>query len=168
MKPNGHAYRTLDGRRLSLRGLSEEEERTLADIQRAYRRRPDWVQFTNFWRTQARRLYRDLPPSKRTSTIVYLIGEDLEVRLGVSQKYFGSPDYRDELRGLIAESFRSRYAFCQATGLDQGFLSRLLRKSSDISVERLNRALRRIGWELRLTRTAGADSKKGKAGTKAA
>lgn len=147
------SHRTLDGRWLSLAGLSPAERRALQEIQLAYRRKPGWPQFTNFWRSKLRRLYRRLSPSRRTATVVYWVGEDLEARLGVRQKYFRSPDYRDHLHALIVEHFPSRYAFCRATGLDQGSVSRLLRKSTNISVDRLNRALRRIGWELSLNRT---------------
>ena len=101
MRPNGNPYRTLDGKWLYLRGLSEEEEDTLAAIQQAYKRQTDWAEFTNFWRSKLRQLYRDRPPKERTSTVVYLIGEDLEARLGVSQKHFRRPDYRDQLSRLI-------------------------------------------------------------------
>ena len=160
MRQNGHFYRTLDGLLLSLSELSKEERQTLAEIQRAYKRNPDWCQFTNWWRKKVLQLYRDLPPGEHTSKTVYLVGEDLEGRLGVAQGYLRQPDYRDELDDLITQNFRSRYAFCRATGLDQGFLSRLLRKSTNISVERLNRALLRIGWQLTLTEVPQRESKR--------
>ncbi len=160
MTEKGYTYKAYDGRLFYLKGLSGRERKVLAQIQLAYRRRPDWARFTNYWRSKVRQLYRDLPPNERTSTLLYLIGEDLEARLGISQKYFRSSDYRDQLNLLIAERFRSRYAFCRATGLDQGFLSRLVHKSTHISVERLNRALLRIGWELRLARAIKRKSKK--------
>jgi len=148
------SHRTLDGRLLSLDGLSPAERKALAEIRRAYAQKPDWAKFTNVWRNKMRRLYRRLPPGQRTATALYRVGEDLEARLGVHQKYFRSPDYRDQLLALIVEHFPSRYAFCRATGLDQAFISRLLRKSTNISVDRLNRALRRIGWELSLAPTS--------------
>jgi hypothetical protein len=153
MKLNGRVYKTIDGKSFDLRGLEGEEKRVLAEIERAYICHPEWTHFTNVWRAKVRELYHDLPPKKRTSTIVYLIAEDMEARLGVSQKYFRRPDYRDQLSHMIDQRFPSRYAFCHATGLDQGFVSRLLHKSTDISVGRLSRAMHRIGWELKLKRS---------------
>lgn len=145
-------YKTLDGQLLYLADLSRQEQRILAEIKGAYERDPDWASFANLWREKTRRLYGTLPSKKRTSQPVYLVGEDLEARLGVAQGYFRVPDLRDELRQLIDEEFQSRYEFCQATGLDEGFVSRVLRKSSGISVGRLDEALRRVGWELKLTK----------------
>lgn len=150
--PRRKVHQTLDGKSIPLTQLSHAEQCTLAEILRAYRRRPDWPSFVNSWRAKVRNLYTDRPARERTSKALYLVGEDLEARLGVSQKYFREPDYRDQLDQLIAAHFPSRYAFCRATGLDQGYLSRLLHKSTHISVERLNRALQRIGWRLQLTR----------------
>lgn len=153
-------YETLDGQLLYLTGLSKQEQRTLAEMKRVYKRRPDWASFANFWREKVRSLYKSLLAKKRTSQPVYLIGEDLEARLGVSQGHFRAPDLRDELRRLIDEEFQSRYEFCRATGLDEGFVSRVLRKSSGISVGRLDEALRRVGWELKLTRVAERTSRR--------
>lgn len=152
-------YNTLDGRSLYLGDLSRQEQRVLAEIQRAYELSPDWASFSNSWREKMRNLYKDLSPKKRTSQPIYLVGEDLEARLGIAQNHFRVPDLRDELRQLIDEKFQSRYAFCQATGLDEGFVSRILRKSSGISVGRLDEALRRVGWELKLTKVEERISK---------
>lgn len=158
LRKNG--YQTVDGNWILLGGLSKGERRVLSQIKAAHLRQPDWSEFTNYWRQKVRRLYKHLPPKERASRVLYLIGEDLEARLGISQKYFREPDYRDQLGELIARNFPSHYAFSRATGLDQGFLSRLLHKSTHISVERLNRALLRIGWELRLARAVRRKPKK--------
>jgi len=158
MRISKNVYQTLTGKMIILGQLSEKEKSVLIEIRAAYNRGTDWPKFANLWRGKVRHLYQNLPAKERASTVVYLIGEDLEARLGVSQKYFRATDYRDELDELITTNFRSRYAFCRATALDQGFLSRLLHKSTHISVERLNRALLRIGWELRLSKVVKQDS----------
>src|SRR6266568_1415752 len=92
-----NAYQTLDGKWIIWGQISEDEKDVLTQIKAAYERRPEWPKFANFWREKVRHLYRNLPAKERASTVVYLIGEDLEARLGVSQKYFREPDYRDQL-----------------------------------------------------------------------
>lgn len=81
---------------------------------------------------------------------LYRVGQDLELRLGVLSGEVAAPDYRDSLADLIAERFRSRYAFCKATGVDQGNLSHVLAGRRHFSTETLLRVLETLGVRLEL------------------
>ena len=51
------------------------------------------------------------------------------------------PDYRDFLDDLIDGRFGSRHAFCQATGVDPGQLSRVFAGRADLSLQALGKVL---------------------------
>ena len=55
----------------------------------------------------------------------------------------------------IDQKFPSRYAFCQTTGLDEGYLSRVLNKRQHISMKKLAHILDAIGYELTIREKTG-------------
>jgi hypothetical protein len=115
-------YHALTGRRYDLGTLSADERKTLDEILALFRRRPSWEEFAEMWIAVARKKQKKIP----VESLLYQLGQDLELRLGVAEGRVARPDYRDRIAGLIEERFGSRYAFCKKTGIDQGNLSHVL------------------------------------------
>jgi hypothetical protein len=65
------------------------------------------------------------------------------------------PDYRDQLADLIRTRFKSRRAFCKKTGLSETMLSHVLCGRKHLAVDTLMKALRRIGFQLRIVPQPG-------------
>lgn len=148
-------YETLAGRRFSLAELTAEERAFLDELLALYRARPEWSEFAREWVRRGRAgpwRGRRVP----VGSPLYRICQDLEARLGVAEGRVAPPDYRDQLASLIEERFGSRYAFCQATGIDQGNLSKVLAGHRHLSPETLQRALEALGVVLRLVDRATA------------
>ncbi len=133
-------YTTITGRRFDLTQLSSRERAFLGQIEALYRRRPAWDEFSAAWIAQARRaLWTD--GSIPVGSPVYRICQDLAARLGIAEGRLARPDYRDRLADLIEERFGSRYRFCNATGIDQAHLSRVLTGKKHLAPDALARAL---------------------------
>jgi hypothetical protein len=78
------------------------------------------------------------------------IALDLSSRLGIAEGKIRQPDpadYRDQLEHLVLQ-FPSRAAFCKATGISRDMLSHVLAGRKHLSLERLAKALSRIGYRL--------------------
>lgn len=133
-------HRTLTGRALDLRSLSGKERDALAELQRAYDLRPSWAEFARLWPQLLRKRVwgRKKVP---VGSPLYRAAQDLELRLGVAEGRVAPPDYRDHLADLIEERFRTRAAFCQATGIDPGNLSHVLAGRKDFSLEVLSKVV---------------------------
>tara|TARA_R110002072_G_scaffold17340_2_gene66145 strand:- start:535 stop:1044 length:510 start_codon:yes stop_codon:yes gene_type:complete len=141
-------YRALTGRLYDLGTLSEAEREVLDEIRGLYLRQPSWDGFARQWARIAReRLWKGTRRVPVGSTL-YRIGQDLELRLGIAEGRVARPDYRDMLADHIEGRFRSRYAFCKASGIDQGNLSRVLAGKKHLSPETLFRALEVLGVQL--------------------
>lgn len=56
--------------------------------------------------------------------------------------------FSDELRQAIQASAESRYAICQATGTDQGNLSRFMGGGSGLSLETIDKLCAHLGLRL--------------------
>lgn len=65
------------------------------------------------------------------------------------------PSYREQLEGIIEGKFESAAAFCAATGLDPGQVSHVLSGDKAFSLPLLEKALRRIGYRLKLEAIPG-------------
>ncbi|MBL4846039.1 MAG: helix-turn-helix transcriptional regulator [Planctomycetes bacterium] len=140
-------YRALTGRLYDLGTLSQAELEVLDEIRSLYLRRPSWDAFARQWvKTAEERLWkgRRIP----VGSPLYRIAQDLELRLGIAEGRVARPDYRDMLADLIEGRFQSRYAFCKASGIDQGNLSRVLAGKKHLSSETLFRALEVLGVHL--------------------
>lgn len=79
-------------------------------------------------------------------TVPYRIAADLSSRLALARM----PDYRDELDDLIRSRFRTRRAFCQATGLTEDMLSHVLAKRKQLAIDTLATALAKVGFALKI------------------
>jgi len=111
---------------------------------------PDWCEFSNYWMPEVARFgeSRGLSRHETTLTTAWKIGEDLAGRLAIAAGIAAPPNYRDELELLIRMKFRTRDKFCEATGLSEDTLSKLLSKQPDLPVDTLTDALEKIGYTI--------------------
>ena len=143
-------YRTLTGRRVDLASLSQPEREALTAVRALYRRRPAWDEFAQEWIAIARSMALSGGTKIPVKSTLYRVCQDLELRLGVAEGQIAAPDYRDRLADLIEERFESRYAFCKATGIDQGNLSHVLAGRKHFSSDTLFRVLEALGVQIEL------------------
>jgi hypothetical protein len=143
-------YRTITGRAIETDGLSPRQKDLLSKIFEEYRKRPDWGRFSDFWMKLIRKDLSTMAPEARTIDPLYLIAQDLEMRLGIAQGAVAEPDYRDYLVDRIKEKYGSRYRFCKETGIPEAFLSQVLSGKKDFSIETLCRAADALDLKLAL------------------
>jgi len=145
-------YVDLDGNLVSLAGLDAGERALVARLRRRARTHPDWCAFNEFAMAAVAAFYdrRGLSRRQAGRTPVFRIALDLGNRLGIAEGRVRAPepgDYRDELEQLVLQ-FPSRAAFCKATGISPDMLSHVLAGRKDLSLDRLAKALGRIGYRL--------------------
>jgi hypothetical protein len=128
-------YRTVTGGRIPILHLTDAEHGFLAKVAKNYNARQDWTRFAAWWNAEFN------ASGLSTSSVVYRICQDLEARLGINQRKVSPPDYRDFLVELIDTQFGSRQAFCEATQVDPGQLSRVLANRADLSMKVLQKVL---------------------------
>jgi len=143
-------YVTLKGQEIPLGGLDSEERRLVGRLRRRARTHPNWTDFGNYWMREVAGCYdaRGVSRAQSRRKAVYQIAQDLGSRLGVAAGLIRAPEYRAELEELIRLKFRTRRAFCAATGLSEAMLSHVLAGRKDLSLESLTKALDRIGYRL--------------------
>ena len=143
---------TLVYDRFDLRRLPEEQRAIARKLFRKFRQNPDWNDFANYYQKICRPVFDQIPRKRVPETPLYLIAQDLEMRLGIRQGKTRKPDYRDMLEYLIRREYSSIAAFCKESGEDQAYLSHLFSMGRSASVERLRRILDKLGYELSFTR----------------
>ena len=145
-------YSTLRGEQVYLRNLDDEERELLDEIQQRAAEKPDWNDFENYWTKAVAQLYdtRGVPRAESVKSPLYRVSQDLGNRIGIESGLMRMPDYRDELQYLIHTSFKSRRAFCQATGISEDMLSHVLARRKHLSIETLEKALAKIGRKLHI------------------
>jgi hypothetical protein len=145
-------YVTLRGQEIPLSGLDREERRLLARLRRRAGTQPSWTDFGNFWTQEVASFYdaRGVPRAQSRCGAVYRVAQDLCSRLGVAAGLVRAPEYRGDLEELIRLKFRTRRAFCDATGLSETMLSHVLAGRKNLSLEALSKGLERIGYRLRI------------------
>lgn len=143
-------YETLTGRLVDTSRLLPRERVALAELQTEYGSSPRSDAFAASWTRRVFPFLSRLSNEKRAKHPLYVIAQDLELRLGIAQGTVAPPDYRDYLVDRIEERFGSRYKFCQATGIPQAFLSQVLSGSKEFSVETLRRAAEALDLSLAL------------------
>ncbi|HMC67023.1 MAG TPA: hypothetical protein VKI65_18945 [Gemmataceae bacterium] len=150
-------YTDLEGREVSLTGLDEAERKLVSLLRRRAATHPNWTDFDNFWTKAVADFYdaRGLTRKQSSNTAVFRIAQDLSSRLAVRSGMARLPDYRDELEELIRSRFRTRRAFCKATGLSEDLLSHVLAGRKHLSLPTLSTALERIGYRLRISPLPG-------------
>jgi hypothetical protein len=145
-------YTDLDGNQISLGQLDAEERRLVNRLRRPAGLNPDWDDFDNFCYKAVGDFYdaRGVPRKLSRNSVPFRVAQDLSGRIAVATGMARLGDYRDELEDLIRERFRSRSAFCKATGISPDMLSHVLAGRKDLSLEALSAALQRIGYRLRI------------------
>ncbi len=91
---------------------------------------------------------RGLPRSITIRKLVYHIASDLSGRIAVSLGLARLGDYRDDLNEIIQEKFKTRRAFCKATGISEDMLSHVLARRKHLAIDTLTEALAHIGYRL--------------------
>jgi hypothetical protein len=153
-------YLDLRGRQISLADLDNAERALLAYLVRTANQKPAWNEYRNDWRERVHRFYtnRGLSRAEILKTVPYRVGRDLSSRLAIAEGSAAPPDYRDDLKALIESKFRTRRAFCKATGLSEDMLSHVLNRRKHLSIETLTAALNRVGYSLHIgPRETGVD-----------
>src|SRR5262245_33509545 len=155
-------YVGLDGIAYFLNRLDAEERRLFGACARLARRKPDWGKYGNYWLPKVDALYsaRGLSRREIIKTPVYQIAQDMQSRLTIEQDWAAPADYRAELRDLIETQFHTRREFCKATGLSEDMVSHVLAGRKNLSLETLGRALKRIGYRLRIAPGPGIKGKR--------
>lgn len=145
-------YTTLENEKYDCDQLTPAHKAFLAKVFRYYARKPSWDKFANFWLSKGNELWKGIKGKELVNLPSYKICQDLEARLGIEQGYTREKDLRDELEELVESNFVSKYQFCQVTGIDQGFLSNVLKKRKNFSISRLETALHKVGYKLAIQR----------------
>lgn len=145
-------YVDLYGRVVPLGSLDAEERRIVASLRRRAATNPAWHEFRNVSIKALADFYkpRGLSRRKIISTPAWRIARDLTGLLGIAQGIMRAPDYRDDLEELIRTRFKSRRAFCKATGLSEDMLSHVLAKRKDLAISTLAKALAKVGHHLQI------------------
>lgn len=145
-------YTTLENEKYDRDQLPPAHRKFLAKVFRYCAKGPSWDEFANFWLSKGNELWEGIKGKEIIELPVYKICQDLEARLGIEQGYTRERDLRDELEELVETNFDSKYKFCQATGIDQGFLSNVLKKRKNFSISKLDTALHKVGYKLTIQR----------------
>jgi hypothetical protein len=152
MKTLTKYYVTMERQSWDLTELDDEERQLVEDLQRRAESHPDWNDFDNYWLPRVASLYegRGLSRQEVTKTPVWDIAQDLSGRIAISLGLMRLPDYRDDLRQIIREKFKTQRAFCEATGIGEDMLSHVLRGRKHLAIDTLAGALEKIGYLVRL------------------
>jgi hypothetical protein len=154
-------YLDLYGSEISLASLDAEERKLVGRLKRRATAEPPWHEFGNFYVKQVGDFYqaRGLKRTQVTRTPAWRIAQDLSGRLAVAQGIAKIGDYRDTLEHIILTRFKNRRAFCKKTGLSETMLSHVLARRKHISIDALEKAMRRIGFRFSIGESPKAESK---------
>ncbi|MBI4283618.1 MAG: hypothetical protein HY663_04025, partial [Chloroflexi bacterium] len=139
---------TLSGEAFNLDELPAELQAVYSEVKSFYDTNIDWTEFTNLWMSKIREVFSNVKPSVIVEEPLYKICQDLDSRLGIRQGYTREPDYRDLLADIISLHYKSRYQFCKEIGVDEGYLSSVLNKKKNLSLEKLQEILNRTNYRI--------------------
>lgn len=145
-------YTDLRGERHPLTPLDDEERAFIKRCREAAQGTSDWAIYHNFWMAEIARLYapRGLSRKEITKTLAWRIAQDIGSRLGIASGMMAPGDYRAEIEDLILSRFKTRRAFCEATGISEDMLSHVLARRKHLAIDTLEEALGKIGYTLRI------------------
>lgn len=141
-------YKTLKDEAYNIQSLSREEKAVYEKVYSLFEKNPDWPEFSTYWKDKLMEEFKNKGTEEIVSLPIFRICQDLSSRLGIKQGYIREVDYRDKLLEIIDRNFRSRYEFCRKVGIDEGFLSKILRNQRSLSLDNLTRILEKIGYEI--------------------
>lgn len=158
MRASRTTYIDTDGKKWPLTGFDAGERRLFAELKERARRTlttasepiQRWCEFDNYWLPRVHTFYseRGLTRKQVMNTAIFQITHDLSGRLAIMLGLARKADYRDQLIEIIEERFKTRRAFCKATGLAEDMLSHVLAGRKHLSIEALTIALDRIGYSI--------------------
>ena len=147
-------YADLYGNTIDVSSFDKEERRLVEELQQFAKTHPDAesAEFENYYTSQIGDFYAKRGLSRRdtTNTPVWQIAQDLDSRQMIAAGLARRGDYRDELEHLIRTKFRTRRAFCEATGLSEDMLSHVLAKRKNLGVQTLAEALAKVGYSIHI------------------
>jgi len=148
-------YTDLHGHEYFLKTLDSEERAFIDQCQEVAKTSGDWGAYRNFWMPEVARLYekRGLTRRETTKTVGWRIAQDIGSRLGIATGMMRPSDYRSEIEQLIVSRFKTRRAFCEATGIAEDMLSHVLAGRKNLAIDTLEEALGKIGYSIRIAPT---------------
>lgn len=148
-------YFDLRGQMLDTSALDGDERHLVDELMQFSTDHPDagTAEYENFWFRRVAEFYiaRGLSRRDVVRTTVWRIAQDINSRLMIAAGLAKRGDYRDELENLILMKYKSRRAFCEATGLSEDMLSHVLAKRKHIGIQTLADALAKIGYTIHIT-----------------
>lgn len=130
--------------------LTEDQKKILAALKVKLAASKDPEEVSRLVESAGNKAWGKLPFRERRKLELREVLRDLETRRLASLGAARLPSYREQLEGIIEGKFDSAAAFCSATGLDPGQVSHVLSGDKAFSLPLLERALRRIGYRLKL------------------
>ena len=147
-------YEDLAGRGWDLTILNTRERRFLRSFVKRVREGVSWPTLSSSWRAKVLNLYHGRGRKYVVGLPLYAVCQDIESRLGIAQGFFRQRDYRDDLAEMIGRRFPSRYRFAKQVGIDEALLSRVLRKRANLSIDKLESTLARVGYRVAFVRSS--------------
>ncbi len=145
-----NAYETLDHKTFDLDKLPSKQKKFFEEMKVCLRKKFDWSEFGSFWFNQLSVVFKEVKKEDIPQLPIFKICQDMESRLGVQQGYTRLTDYRDMLAKIISEVYKSRYLFCKEVGIDEAFLSNVLKKKKHFSTKKLQEILDKAGYDLEI------------------
>lgn len=153
-------YEDLDGRSYSFSALDSQERQLIDQLHARAKSSAEWTDFSNYWMATVHEFYkaRGLNRQQILDTAAFHIAQDLASRIGIATGIMRTSDYRDELEALIRKRFKTRRAFCEATGLSEDMLSHVLNKRKHLAIDTLADALARVGYAIHITEASSGQT----------
>ena len=149
------AYIDFRGRGIDASSLDDEERRLIGELHKFATKHPDarTFEYANYYVKRINEFYRmrGLSPPDVTKTVAWRIAQDINSRQMLAAGMARLGDYRDDLEGLILKRFKTRRAFCDATGLSEDMLSHVLARRKDFGIQTLAAALAKVGYAIHIT-----------------
>ena len=142
----------LDGHVYGLASLANDEQELIQRLKELAATRPEWSEYRNFYMRELARFGENARTDTRRYSAFARVAyrQDLSNRIGIAAGLVAPPDYRDELDLLIKMKFRTRRAFCEATGLSEDMLSHVLARRKHLGIDTLADALAKIGYTVHI------------------
>jgi hypothetical protein len=150
-----NTYKDLRGEILDASTIDADERALISELLTFAEKHPD-ARSANYWNFYVKRVgefyeKRGLTRQQTTETLIWRIAQDINGRMMVSAGLARLGDYRGELENLILTRFKTRRAFCEATGISEDMLSHVLARRKHLGIDTLSEALAKIGYTIHIT-----------------
>ncbi len=131
--------------------LDGDEECLMERLHEKFSEKPDSIEFKTLWMELVVGMYdrRKMPRKEMVTKPLFKIAQYWDSQLMVEQGLATVPHYREQLREL-SDTYPTRRAFCDATGLSEDMLSHVLHGRKELSIAALDHVLSRIGYAIRI------------------